>query len=485
MTAIPTNITARPDGRRGAFARVAAPWLRWGLMPAAAAVSFLSLGVDSPPSIPRVNLSPEPLYAKGTRDKPTLTLALSVEFPTVGAQYVSSPGATVDSSYSPDTEYIGYFDADSCYAYVNDSNPGRSRFDRIGTATSRRCGGSGFSGNFMNWATSSAIDVLRLGLTGGDRIVDEANLTVLQRAVLPAVFWNSQNFPAKQLGAALTADALPSTLIGTYGGDIWVANCVDRVSFGTSMSGSCDAPGDNGNLGVRSEMATAVGSDTLTDDNFFYARVKVCESDGSGHLLDPRIDRCLKYPSGNYKPVGNLQKYSDRVRVAAFGYLMENVQSRYGGVLRAPMKYVGPKAYDPSGTALAGTNAAIEWNQNDGTFVANPDAATEGKSGVINYLNQFGRTGTTPGTYKTYDPVGELYYESLRYLQGLPPTPQATDGMTDAMKDGFPVYGSWIDPHEGGSKDKDYSCLRNNILLIGDVNTHNDKSIPGNTTRLL
>ena len=52
------------------------------------------------------------------------------------------------------------------------------------------------------------------------------------------------------------------------------------------------------------------------------------------------------------------------------------------------------------------------------------------------------------------------------------------------MKDGYPVYSTWTDPHETGSSTGDYSCLKNNILLIGDVNTHNDKSIPGNTTRL-
>ena len=59
------------------------------------------------------------------------------------------------------------------------------------------------------------------------------------------------------------------------------------------------------------------------------------------------------------------------------------------------------------------------------------------------------------GYYKTYDPVGELYYEALRYFQGLPPSPQAISPFTaDATKaDGFPVYTTadtsarkWTDP---------------------------------------
>ena len=182
-----------------------------------------------------------------------------------------------------------------------------------------------------------------------------------------------------------------------------------------------------------------------------------------------------------FKPVGNMQKYSDRVRLSAFGYLMDNGNTRYGGVLRAPMTYVGPKAYDADGNALTGENPNREWNTDTGVFVANPRSATdESSSGVINYLNMFGRTGSNQGVYKSNDPVGELYYESLRYLQGLQPTQQAVSNIDANLRAGFPAYSAWTDPFEGGSATKNYACLRNSILLIGDVNTHNDKSLPGN-----
>lgn len=544
--------------------------LGWLAAPLVVGVSFLAISQSSPPAIPAVNLSPEPLYAAGTRAKPTLSLALSVEFPTVGAQYVNQPNTNSDNSYAPTTEYIGYFDAESCYSYVNDANADLRRFDRTGPATNRTCGGTGFSGNFMNWASSSAIDVLRLGLTGGDRIVDTASMTVLQRAVLPqGRFYNDNNFPSKRLVSTHAAGALPSNLRGTYTGDIFVANCFNRIHFGTHATGNCDLPLSNSNLGVSAAFGigevTLVGSrpngfsmqcasqnniclfdglrtiaygrtsgggqthwriapalnglacnnntfgsiannpndanngnfcfvsdapytgtwvpprtTAISSDNYFFSRVKVCESSGNT-LLDPRTDFCLRYPNGNFKPVGNLQKFSDRVRVAAFGYLIDNQQSRYGGVLRAPMKYVGPNTFDADGVLSAVANPNLEWNASTGVFAVNPDVALEGKSGVVNYLNQFGRTGTAQGTYKTFDPVGELYYEALRYVQGLGPTPAATSSLTDAMKDGFPIYSTWVDPHAGGINTGDYSCLKNNILLIGDVNTHNDKSVPGNT----
>ena len=529
-------------------------WLRrsmWGIIPLLGAVSFYAISDTTPIAIA---LSAEPLYAKGTGAKPTLSLALSVEFPTVGAQYLDS--------YTVATEYIGYFDVNSCYTYNNNADATLKRFDRSGAATAHDCGGTGFSGNFMNWATGSAIDVLRLGLTGGDRIKDEENLTVLQRAVILNSFYNaSGNFPAKTLPANLVSGAVPTTLKGTFTGDIKIANCLNRVHFGTNQTGSCDTPDANSNLGSASTSpmlpptgytlaggnlnsqpyafsntscanengtcaftgakyvaygvgttwsigifangtpcTNAVFSDpksgsakkcyigsnwtaptitttALTSDNYFYTRVQVCEAS------DPRTvgGFCLKYASGKYKPVGNLQKYSDRVRVAAFGYLKDDGVQRYGGVLRAPMKFIGPNTYDQSGALQTGVNSKVEWDPTTGVFKTNPEAAAEGISGVVNYLNQFGRTSTTPGEYKSNDPVGELYYEALRYVQGLQPTPEATSGMTTVMKDGFPVYTSWTDPHAGGSKTSDYSCLKNNIIVIGDKNTHADKSLPGNT----
>ena len=572
------------------YALTGSPLFRWVVLPAVCAAGLAGVWAQPAPSLPpMVALSPEPLYAKGARAKPTLTLALSVEFPTVGAQYVSTPGSSDDATYSPDTKYIGYYDTESCYLYNRGNGTGEDAndttlryFKRSGAATNRACGGAGFSGNFMNWATSSAIDVLRLGLTGGDRVVDTPTLTVLQRAVLPAGrFWNDANFPSKQLSATLAAGALPNALIGAGNTrTIYIANCLNRVHFGTEKTGNCGTPSNNGNLGLSAGSSTSVGvvsnyngplpadfsstscaseggicavagtrqiaygansswkfmvanantactngvfgdpisgtakkcftraapvattDDTgLTLDAFFYTRVRVCESDTAGALIDPRTDLCLRYPNRNYKPIGNLQRYSDSVRVAAFGYLNDNADNpqRSGGVLRAPMKYVGARTYDANFSLVSGTNTAQEWNESTGVFATNPDAATSPNSGsnsnrpgqpisgVINYLNQFGRTGNF-GQYKTYDPVGELYYESLRYLQGLQPTKVGTSiatnvvsGITDDMRDGFPVYASYTDPHPASTGTTDYSCYKNNIVGIGDVNTWNDKYFPGNS----
>lgn len=576
----------RPQSIRG--------WVASAGLAIMALASFVVVGQSSPPSIPAINLPNEPLFGISTNDKPAMALALSVEFPTLGAQYL-------DADYTSTNEYLGYYDAEACYTYndtPNEKGPtdpkysDYKRFDRSGPAgptsslpnlKKRECDDA-FSGNFLNWASSSAIDMLRLALSGGDRYIDENNLTILQRAVLsdgdPISFWNSSNFPAKKLlkdggGAKFYWGAVPK-IMRNHNKDISIANKLNRIYFKSGDSSGSTADYTLGGVATGNQIenpvrsASSLPSDTkncingetgtcsfsgikevwyganskwyvaaanngvncssgcnnvfgdpiggtskkvyyrdysgdwkpqtgvLNSDGFFYSRVQVCKA--NGNILEDVRDYglCKKYPNGNYKPTGVIQKYADQIRLAAFGYLMDQTASydngRYGGVLRAPMKYVGQKKFDIYGTEEVGANPKAEWDGNTGVFNKNPEGdATFGISGVINYLNQFGRTGPKPGMYKKYDPVGELYYQALRYMQGLPPTPDAIANLgtlqtSNALYDGYPVYTDWtnIDPYGGGrSKDDNYACLKSNIVVIGDINTHdgNWRNVTPDTTK--
>ncbi|MDO9402720.1 MAG: PilC/PilY family type IV pilus protein [Polaromonas sp.] len=481
-------------------------WLT-ALMVVAASATALLVERASSPDVAVVHLSSGPLYAPAGGDKAAIALALSVEYPTVGAQYVAQPDQSTDNTYANTNEYLGYYDAESCYVY-NDSPvekllPGQvpadyKRFDRQGPAGSgqrQRMCSDGFSGNFLNWASGSAIDMLRLALSGGDRWLDTSELTVLQRAVIPdgdpVCMWNSSNFPAKQLSRAGGGTggywgAIPAVMATEAAGrDIWVANTLNRIYFGTSAQGSCNATGAY-RLGGPDVHTSRAG--LLNSDGFFYARVQVCDT-SEGVLQDQRdYGLCSRYPKGNFKPVGSIQKYSDRLRLAAFGYVMDQTASysggRYGGVLRAPMKYVGARTFDITGqdSTPEGGNPQAEWFADTGVFKTNPDGDESQAvpvSGVINYLNRFGRTGPKAGRYKLFDPVGELHYEALRYLQGLPPSPAAVGGISTVMEDGFPVFRNWTDPYgDGRSSKADHSCLKSNILVIGDVNSHDGNRIP-------
>ena len=568
-----------------------------------AAVTVMVIAGPTAANIPELPLATAPLYTATAGDIPTLALALSVEFPTVGAQYVNQASGSEDSSYADTKEYLGYYDARGCYTYNNTptetpaaglTTADYKRFDRTANAivttatvvvssvntiaTSVKCSNA-FSGNFLNWSTSSAIDMMRLALSGGDRYIDTPDLTILQRAVLPngdpTCMWNNNYFPAKKLvkdgaGVGTYFGAIPNAMITQAAGrDVWVANTLNQIYFGTTNTGGgCNSnnrnaytlgapvavpkvgtlltasgtalPSEATQCAIENEMCNFAGTkevwygngtnwtygliddgvscsnsvfgdpafnvgkschtrpytgtprsgpNVLNSEGFFYSRVSVCNSANSA-LQDARdFDFCFQYPNGKFKPTGNIQKYSDQLRIAAFGYLMDQTASynsggRYGGVLRAPMKYVGLKTFDINGVenTPAGGNPNIEWNTATGVFTANPDndtTQTPAISGVINYLNRFGRTGPVPGRYKQYDPVGELYYETLRYMQGLPPTTASVSSITSGMYDGFPVSTTWTDPFGGGrSSTGDYSCSKNNIVVVGDVNTHDGSRWP-------
>ncbi|HSU21734.1 MAG TPA: pilus assembly protein PilY, partial [Variovorax sp.] len=254
----------------------------WVALPVTALVllaSFGAIGQSAAPAFRAVALASDPLYATTTGDKPAMALSLSVEYPTVGAQY--TPGGDIDSTYSNANEYLGYYDANSCYTY--NRNPTETpaagltvsdyrRFDRVGptTSTTVRSCSNAFSGNFLNWASSSAIDMLRLALSGGDRYIDTPELTVLQRAVIPngnpTCMWNSGNFPAKQLarnggGAGTYWGAVPNAMAAAAGtSDIWVANTLDRIYFGTSRTGSC---GNTGAYTLGGSTSLDLPSDAL------------------------------------------------------------------------------------------------------------------------------------------------------------------------------------------------------------------------------
>lgn len=400
-----------------------------------------------------------------SNDVSNLALVLSVEFPTTGAAY--------KSNYTNGTKYLGYFDVKSCYRYNNNGTPATRADDfleRSGdTDASYYCNtgvagvGNGFSGNYLNYALTSSIDILRLALTGGDRVVDEAGTTVLQRAVLTgdndpstnASFYNNgSNFPVRtssSLGTLMTR-LTPFTSTQTF----FINSCKDEFYIGSSNGGSCTTPNAD-------RVITTVANTTMTAS--LKARVKVCDST-EGPV---RTDLCQQYPDGNYKPIGEIQRNADKVRVAAFGYLLPgNNDNWYGGVLRAPMKFAGPNVKDPT-TGVLSVNTQAEWSSATGVYTSDPMNAspTFAFSGVINYLNRFGRTGQ----YKRHDPVGELYYESVRYFQGLQPTALAYSTNT-AYLDGFPTYSTWTDPMQT-------NCQRNYSLTIGDHQSARDGYLPG------
>ena len=203
-------------------------------------------------------------------------------------------------------------------------------------------------------------------------------------------------------------------------------------------------------------------------------RTKVCVNDNSAGGLE---SNCTPYGT-SYKPTGVIQQYGEQMRFGTFSYF--NSSSIDNAVMRSKLKYVAPNKWTPSGTTVSNSNR--EWSSTDGTYTTNPDPTEASgsyggavtNSGVINYVNKFGSTGSGAKRYKSYDPAGKLYYESLKYLRGLEPTAAFYNGVTSTNNDNFPVITSWDDPVQ-------YSCQKNFVIFMGDKNTHCDKRLPGGT----
>jgi len=89
----------------------------------------------------------------------------------------------IDVGYKPDKiDYYGYFNNNACYTYDNDM------FRPVAAATGSRkkqCDGTKWSGDFLNYLTTSRMDAMRRVLYGGTRNVDTDTSTVLQGSYIP------------------------------------------------------------------------------------------------------------------------------------------------------------------------------------------------------------------------------------------------------------------------------------------------------------
>jgi type IV pilus assembly protein PilY1 len=454
-----------------------------------------------------VDLADQPLF-RTTNVPGNVLLALSVEFPTA-----LSPAYHGD--YSTASTYIGYFDPEKCYRYIySPSKPEDSYFAPDSKSSGHACASSSsralWSGNFLNWASMGGLDAFRKGMTGGHRAVDTTTSTILEKtynfnsgAQTPGnapdktiadsnlirgatpFDWASATTKVWHQGTAMLITG-KNVIRGTADMDTTCPKDVVCVDVGSPSKPFQPLTPDNKTSLYYDAQSSAAGTADEAKVYKIYIRVKVC---------DPSVGvepNCTAYGS-NYKPEGLMQAYSSKLRFSAFGYLnvpdYDKKKQRDGGVMRARMKYVGPNKTVPGSTPIANPNA--EWDADTGVFVVNPDG-TDAKdtvstfglssgavpnSGVVNYLNKFGnKSGGSLGDYKSFDPVSELYYAGLRYYKKAGNLKSYTDGTDDKNADGFPVITNWDDPIV-------YSCQKNFILGIGDVNTHTDRNFEGATGR--
>ena len=121
-----------------------------------------------------------------TAAKPRVMLAMSVDhqlFKKAYPDYNDLDGdGVVDITYTDTFDYDGYFDSGRCYQYSSGVFVPEGAADG---SNGHDCTASNeWSGNFLNWATMTRIDVLRKVLYGGRRSTDTSTDTILERALL-------------------------------------------------------------------------------------------------------------------------------------------------------------------------------------------------------------------------------------------------------------------------------------------------------------
>jgi len=373
----------------------------------------------------------------------------------------------LDIRYKPsEIDYFGYFDSFKCYKYAS------SKFTPISTTSDKTCGGSArWSGDFLNYLTTSRMDALRKVLYGGYRSTDSTSSTILERAFIPqdAHSWGKE-YNSVAVDGYDIADYTPlspptgsnrhlfaSTTLSTAGDPVLrvLTNKSQRIWQWLSK----ESPVADNSLG------------TPTDYKVF---VDVCLSG----LLEIN---CTAYSDGStitYKPTGILQKHGDDDSIA-FGLLTGSYENNIsGGVIRKNISSFTDEVNSTTGvfSATSGIVDTIDKLAIAGYRYSSRDYSP-GWSGawlttraiVEGEANDWG------------NPIAEMMYEGLRYFAGKSgPTPDFSDGVG-----GSSTYDSilqlplpaWQDPYSGGGFD---SCAKPIQLVISDINpSYDTDQVPG------
>lgn len=144
---------------------------------------------------------------------------------------------SLDIGYKPSQiNYYGYFDSFKCYSYSSTDK----RFNPVSLAPIKQCGGLYWSGDFLNYVTTSRMDALRKVLYGGYRKNDTTSLTVLERVFIPqdAHSWGKEYLSVTNDGYDI-ADYTPLTVPAPGRRHMFVSVTLDANGNG---EGSDDPP---------------------------------------------------------------------------------------------------------------------------------------------------------------------------------------------------------------------------------------------------
>lgn len=464
-----------------------------------------------PAAIGDYNLSQSPLYLSQSQP-PLMMMVMSRDEQLFNKAYSDYTDLNpkdndgVETTYKNSFEYAGYFDPKLCYNYSS------ATFKATGPANGHYCNASTgrWSGNFLNWATMSRLDILRLVLYGGQRSTDNTNKTVLERAPIP----NDLHAWVKVYSGADLNKLTPNS-------EKTISICNATMSDG-GVPQMQVAAGDT----AWTEWASTAGyqcgaprsgeakNDAPASATNMTVRVEVCDPAAAAATQGRRESFCRKYSDGStdsYKPAGLLQEYGESGRLR-FGLISGTYANpRDGGVLR---KNIGKLAGNSTGNCTAGSGDEINlstgqfctqntntvgsviqtisnfklegWNYsnnwagcNDYGILNRQGQGAGNKDGVEKNLNDPGTGGFKCSAWG--NPLAEMYSEALRYFGDIGTTRTAAYSASGDQS-GLATSVAWLDPYRAPSEGGNSYCAACNILVMSSglpsFDSDNIQSVP-------
>lgn len=416
----------------------------------------------------------------------------------------------IDVRFKPSINYYGLFDSTLCYTYLGSSSYSigsaaeiatenaemfqpTSQAGAVGGADFGKCSGAAeWSGNWLNYVTTSRIDALRKVLYGGLRDVDSTTQTVLRRAYIPqdAHSWGKEYHSVSTDGYDIR-EYTPLDLPTSNNRRHFFGNLTGNIDRSCATLNNCS------NLPPLLRIRRNVGGDkriwewaskerpvlagSLSSGSFpngteaeenFTVRAEVCTT--AFH------NECKRYPNGSYKPIGLLHEYGEN-NAMLFG-LMTGSYDRHmsGGRLRKVVSSFANEVNANTGQLLSGSAPIVDtfnrlrirgFNQSSNSneywksspYTDSAKAPTEGQ--LVDWGN----------------PIGEMLLESARYFAGSGAPLDAFDPSGSSNRTHDTAVGlssaTWDDPYQN----RPY-CSRANFLVISDINPSFDSDqMPGST----
>ncbi|MDH0747930.1 PilC/PilY family type IV pilus protein [Pseudomonas sp. GD03842] len=398
---------------------------------------------------------------------------------------------SIEIRYKPSLTYLGYFDSNVCYSYTGSYFAAADTVlaDTVGNTKKCTSQAGRWSGNYLNYLTTSRADALRKVLYGGYRSTDTATQTILERAYIPtdAHTWGKEyNGPGTDADGYSLSDYTPFSSPASGNRALFANNTQSSAPLlrvvpsiaNVRIYGWVSREVTQG--GAKANDTSFKEVDLTSQIQDFNVRVEVCKKDAN----IPLESNCKLYPNGNYKPTGILHDYGEGNQMyfgLMTGTYANNLQ---GGAIRKAISSFTNEV--DTSTGIFGTKNATGSGYTKGGIIGSLDSLKISRGACSTQGNSI-----TNGTCADWgNPLAEMMFETLRYFSGansdgsnVAPTTAYLSGTSDTAL-GLSGLTTWTNPYSSSpnpdATNPTYpSCSKPFQTLFSDINPTYDSDLPG------